>query len=44
MTGDAENHANGPQRQTNRQDETVLQQVAAKLVEIAERLEGDARD
>ena len=32
------------ERQTNRQDKAVLQQLAAKLVEIAERLERDARD
>ena len=32
------------ERQTNRQDQTVLQQLAAKLLEIAERLERDARD
>jgi hypothetical protein len=32
------------ERVTNFQDKTVLQQLAAKLVEIAERLERDARD
>ena len=32
------------ERLTNFQDKTVLQQLAAKLVEIAERLERDARD
>ena len=32
------------ERLTNFQDKTVLQQLAAKLIEIAERLERDARD
>jgi hypothetical protein len=32
------------ERLTNFRDRTVLQQLAAKLVEIAERLERDARD
>ena len=32
------------ERLTNFQDNTVLQQLTAKLVEIAERLERDARD
>ena len=32
------------ERLTNFKDKTVLQQLAAKLIEIAERLERDARD
>jgi hypothetical protein len=32
------------ERLTNLQDKTVLQQLAAKLIEIAERLERDAQD